>query len=146
MPFKQCEQLMPVLRGSLALSIGISACSNSTEPEDLVGTYQLIQINEFSLPIRIGDVNGCVEANPAVLSGFLDLRPSGEFHIDIRLSDIRCSGSTSGTFDVSGDAITLHHPTGTELSGTIDGRSIRTVGRWMVATRDGQPVTMLYRK
>ena len=120
-----------VLLSVLALSTVFTSCSDSSGPEPITGTYTLRTVNALALPyLVVSETSGGVTSKFEVTDGNAVLNADNSFTSSVTLRQTVGStatstvSSTTGTYTISGSALTFRGSDGlvtpaTLVSGTI---------------------------
>lgn len=118
----------------LALSVSIAACSDSSAPEPITGTYTLRTVNTMPLPYLIStETVGGVTSKFELTVGNVVLNADNSFTSAITLRQTVGSTATTtvtntgGTYTISGSAITFRASDGVVTPATLVGGTITVV-------------------
>lgn len=122
------------LLACLALSAVVAACSDSSGPDSVAGTYTLRSVNQMPLPYLIAnETSGGFTFKVEVISGNIALKADNTF---TTVGTVRQTlGSTvstdvtneTGTYTISGSALTLTLASGEVTPATLTGGTITLV-------------------
>ena len=110
---------------SLSTACGDSGEPETTAPESLAGTYNLVSVNSMPLPV--------VEGQSTLTAGVLTLGGDGSATLSLEVNDISVEVFT-GTYTVSGSMITLD---GVDIDGDPDTYTGTVSGNTITLSRAG---------
>lgn len=114
---------------SAILAVTLIACSDSTTPSSLAGTYALLSV-EGVLPYELSDDGTTVSE---ITAGSLTLTAAGTFTSSFAIRETTSSGTTtfndggSGTYTVSQNTLTLTTPNEPPITAMVSGNTITAV-------------------
>lgn len=115
----------------VGLTIFASACSDSSGPESITGTYTLRTVNGMALPYLVAtETSGGVTSKVEVVDGSATLNENKGYTSSITArqtvgSSVNTTVSTSmGTYAVNGTAITFTAADGVISAGTLTGGTL----------------------
>lgn len=117
-----------------ALLVSIAACSDSSGPEPITGTYTLRTVNGTALPyLAASETSGGVTTRVEVTAGNVVLNADLSFTSSITLrqtvgSTVTTTASTTvGTYTIAGSQITFRSSDGVATPATLAGGTITGV-------------------